>query len=107
VSVHIPHPVNTWIQAATQDSLSVSTPAESIETAYDSIWAGQVPTAALDPLESVMLAEDKLYVVLAVVLIIWFGILVVLFRTDRRIARLERTLAEKTTRDDQTSAEEK
>ncbi|MDX1546225.1 MAG: CcmD family protein [Rhodothermales bacterium] len=46
-------------------------------------------------LESVMLSNDKLYVVLAVVLIIWFGLLFFLFRTDRRIARLERTLDER------------
>ena len=43
-------------------------------------------------IERVMLAEDKLPVVLAVVLVIWAGVLLLLFRTDRRLARLERDL---------------
>jgi hypothetical protein len=84
-----------WTQSAMQDSVLAVEPEESMETAYDSIWAGEAPTADLDPLEKIMLAEDKLYVVLAVVLIIWFGILLVLFRSDRRIARLEKTVAER------------
>lgn len=42
--------------------------------------------------ERAMLAEDKLPVVLAVVLIVWAGIALLLFRTDRRLARLERRL---------------
>ena len=42
--------------------------------------------------ERVMLADDKLPVVLAVVLIIWFGILLLLARTDRRLSRVERRL---------------
>ena len=42
-----------------------------------------------------MLAEDKLPVVLAVVLIVWAGILLLLLRTERRLARLERTLDER------------
>ena len=43
-------------------------------------------------IERPMLAEDKLPVVLAVVLIVWFGILLLLFRTERRLARVERAL---------------
>jgi uncharacterized membrane protein YecN with MAPEG domain len=43
-----------------------------------------------------MLAEDKLYVVLAVVLIIWFGLLIVMFRTDRKIAALEERMQDVT-----------
>lgn len=43
-------------------------------------------------LDRVMLAEDKLPVVLAVVLVIWLGVLLLLFRTGRRISRIERTL---------------
>ena len=39
-----------------------------------------------------MLADDKLPVVLAVVLIVWLGVLLLLFRTDRRLARIERDL---------------
>ena len=52
-------------------------------------------TQAAEGLEAVMLSNDKLYVVLVVVLIIWFGLLFFLFRTDRRLARLERTLEER------------
>ncbi|MCH8031935.1 MAG: CcmD family protein [Bacteroidetes bacterium] len=45
-------------------------------------------------IERVMLASDKLPVVLVVVLIIWFGLLFLLFRTDRRISRIEKELNE-------------
>lgn len=45
-------------------------------------------------IERVMLAADKLPVVLVVVLIIWFGLLFLLFRTDRRITRIEKELNE-------------
>ncbi|HET6568964.1 MAG TPA: CcmD family protein [Rhodothermales bacterium] len=62
-------------------------------TAYDSVWAHTgVPVQQPKGFEQVMLSEDKLYVVLAVVLIIWFGIVFFLFRTDRKIARLERSV---------------
>ncbi len=40
-------------------------------------------------LETVMLDNDKLLVVLAVVLIIWIGITVFIYATDRKIDRLE------------------
>ena len=43
-------------------------------------------------MEQVMLSQDKLYVVLAVVLVVWAGILFLLVRTDRRLARVEREL---------------
>ena len=46
-------------------------------------------------IERVMLAEDKLPVVLAVVLVVWLGILALLVRTDRRLARVERQLDER------------
>lgn len=39
-----------------------------------------------------MLAEDKLYVVLAVVLIIWFGIVYFILRTDRKLSKVERSI---------------
>ena len=77
------HPIQT-APDSTQAGLS---------TPYDSVWATtEVPTAEPVGLERVMLAEDKLYVVLAVVLIIWAGLLVFLYRNDRRLARLERSL---------------
>jgi hypothetical protein len=72
-----------------QDSGDTTQTAPS-STPYDTIWSTkEVPTKEPPPIERVMLAEDKLYVVLAVVLIIWFGLLFVLFRTNRRIRRLE------------------
>ena len=62
-------------------------------TAYDSVWADPaVPAQAAQGLESVMLAQDKLYVVLAVVLIIWIGLMLLVLRTDRRLRSLERTV---------------
>lgn len=62
-------------------------------TVYDSVWANpEVPTKAADGLEAVMLAQDKLYVVLAVVLIIWIGLIVFVLRTDRRLRKLERSV---------------
>ena len=61
---------------------------------YDSIWAQTTIPDQSQGLERVMLAEDKLYVVLVVVLIIWAGIVVFLFRTDRRIQKVERSLSE-------------
>lgn len=50
------------------------------------------PDAPPTPLESVMLQQDKLYVVVAVVLIIWLGVLALLYANDRRLARLEQAL---------------
>lgn len=73
-----------------------TTETDPSSTPYDTIWSTrEVPTKEPPPLERVMLAEDKLYVVLAVVLIIWFGLLLVLFRTNRRIRRLEQEQQEK------------
>ncbi len=66
---------------------------------YDSVWAA-IPEAAPLGLESVMLQQEKLYVVLAVVLIIWLGVLFFLLRTDRRLARLERDLDARPERDE-------
>ncbi len=62
-------------------------------TAFDSIWANpEVPVQSLNWLDQLMLSQDKLFVVLAVVLIIWFGLVFFVFRTDRKLHRLERTL---------------
>jgi hypothetical protein len=77
-----------------QDSAQVQL--EGGATAYDSVWVGEVPTATPSSFEAIMLAEDKLYVVLAVVLIIWFGLLIVMFRTDRKIAALEERMQDVT-----------
>lgn len=48
----------------------------------------------VDGFEDAMLSEDKLYVVLAVVLVIWFGVVAMLYRNDRKISALERRLSE-------------
>ena len=67
--------------------------AQASETAYDSLWTGaDVPTQAPTALEQVMLADDKIFVVLAVVLIIWAGIIVFLLRTDRHLQSVERSV---------------
>ncbi len=44
---------------------------------------------AAQDIETVMLDNDKLMVVLAVVLIIWVGITVFMYATDRKIDQLE------------------
>ncbi len=65
-------------------------------TAFDSIWANpDAPIQTLNWLDQLMLSQDKLFVVLAVVLIIWFGLVFFVFRTDRKLHRLERTLEER------------
>jgi hypothetical protein len=70
-------------------------------TAYDSVWAGEEAGASASTqqqppqqsaLERTMLAQDKIYVVLAVVLLVWLGVAALLFRTDRRLAALERRM---------------
>ena len=73
-----------------------------MQAALDTLSAARdTAIALLDPdaaqqvpqgIERAMLASDKLPVVLAVVLIIWFGLLFLLFRTDRRITKIEREL---------------
>ena len=74
-----------------QDSL-----ANSGSTAYDSIWGGTtMPVSPPSALDQVMLSNDKLYVVLAVVLIIWAGLIFFILRTDRRISSLERTIEDR------------
>lgn len=71
---------------------------EGPSTPYDTLWSGQeVPVQESTGLERVMLSEDKLYVVLAVVLIIWFGLALLILRTDRKIERMERTLDKRVT----------
>ena len=53
-----------------------------------------LPAQSISELDQAMLDNDKLFVVLAVVLIIWLGIAWFIYRTDRRIGRLESTLNE-------------
>ncbi len=50
--------------------------------------------------DDLMLSNDKLFVVLAVVLVIWLGITFLLWRTDRKLDVLERKLREKESAND-------
>lgn len=95
----------TQPEALQIDTTQADGPAQG-SAVYDSVWAGtEIPDAPPVGLETVMLQQDKLYVVLAVVLIIWFGILFFLFRTDRRLARLEKAVdARVPERDDEVTA---
>lgn len=80
------------LPASASDAAELFAPQDS---PYDTVWAqSEVPTQQPEGIERVMLAEDKLFVVLAVVLIIWIGIAAMILRTDRKLTRLERTLAE-------------
>ena len=47
---------------------------------------------AASGIEDAMLSNDKLFVVLAVVLVIWVGIAFFIFSTDRKLDRLEAAL---------------
>ena len=60
-------------------------------TRYDSAWTStEIPSKEAQGFEQLMVGGGKIYVVLAVVLIIWIGLLAFLFSTDRRIRSLER-----------------
>ena len=73
---------------------------QSSATAYDGVWTNaDIPVQAVSGLDQVMLSQDKLFVVLAVALIIWFGLIFFIFRTDRKLNRLERTLNERIAQD--------
>lgn len=67
---------------------------DTTQSPYDSTWTERPAQPSPQPtgLDRVMGQDGKIYVVLAVVLVIWFGLLAVLFRTDRKIDRLERRL---------------
>lgn len=68
-----------------------STTADS--TAYDTVWTEtNPPTAQPDALEQVFTADGKIYVVVAVLLIVWIGIMTYVYRTDQKIDALERRI---------------
>ena len=69
-------------------------PADTTVAVLDPDAAQAATVQQAEGIERVMLAEDKLPVVLAVVLVVWLGIALLLFRTERRLARLERRLDE-------------
>ena len=65
---------------------------------FDTSAAEAVTLQSESPSERAMLAEDKLPVVLAVVLVVWAALMLLAFRTDRRLARVERDLDARETR---------
>jgi len=73
---------------AVANPMQTDTTIALLDTAAAGAFAEQQPRG----IERMMLAEDKLPVVLAVVLIVWVGVLLLLFRTERRLARIERAL---------------
>lgn len=76
------------------DSLSVEAPTAGRTIAvYDTTALASETVQAASPSERVMLAENKLPVVLAVVLIVWAALMLLALRTDRRLARIERALS--------------
>jgi len=78
-------------QAVDQDVPQEADPTADQATPYDSIWTQTgIPVQESTGIERQLLKEDKLYAVLAVVLIIWLGIAFFLIRTDRKLDRLER-----------------
>ena len=83
------------IQDASIQVATDSTADGLVHTAYDSLWTGgDIPTQALSGLEQVMLADDKIFVVLAVVMIIWIGIIILVMRTDKHLTEVERSVSE-------------
>jgi hypothetical protein len=116
MTIH-PLPADAWptsrpfLQAA-PDTAQAAGEAPSVgSTAYDSIWGegeaatGQaLPTQQPDGFERAMMADGKIYVVLAVVLIIWLGLLFMLFRTDRKLDRLEDALDARAEREEDAPA---
>ena len=65
---------------------------------FDTSAAEAVTLQSESPSERAMLAEDKLPVVLAVVLVVWAALMLLALRTDRRLARVERDLTDRETR---------
>jgi CcmD family protein len=69
-------------------------------SAYDSVWASSLPSKPPTPLEAIMLSHDKIFVVLAVVLIIWLGISIFVLRTDKKLDALERLVEDRISEED-------
>ena len=87
-----PHrPALVMLQIA--DSLSVEAPAAGRTIAvFDTTVIATETVQTASGTERVMLSENKLPVVLAVVLIVWAAWMLLALRTDRRLARIERDL---------------
>lgn len=65
---------------------------------FDTTAARAITVRTESPSERVMLAENKLPVVLVVVLIVWAALMLLALRTDRRLARIERALTDRESR---------
>lgn len=76
-----------------QEAQDAGAQSQGTATAYDSVWTHQ-QAASQSAFENAFLAQDKIFVVLVVVLLVWAGISFFLFRTDRKIARLERSISQ-------------
>lgn len=82
-------------QNASKVAVPDSAASGSVSTAYDTLWTGaEIPTQAPNALEQVMLSDEKIFVVLAVVMVIWIGVILLILRTDRHLTRVERSVAE-------------
>ena len=68
----------------------MQTPADTTIALLDTT-AAQTEAAPVG-VETVMLVADKLPVVAAVMLVVWAGIVLLLFKTERRLARIESAL---------------
>ena len=79
-----------YVQASEQ--AQAVDPATSDADPVATVPQAEPMTAQPEGIERIMLADDKLPVVLGVVLIVWAGILLMLWRTERRLAALERRL---------------
>ncbi|HEX8387056.1 MAG TPA: hypothetical protein VF576_12775 [Rubricoccaceae bacterium] len=72
--------------------LQTPPPGDTTVALFDTAAAQAVTVQTESPSERIMLSEDKLPVVLAVVLIVWAALMWLALRTDRRLARVERDL---------------
>jgi len=91
----LPHVAVDGSAAGAARAASMTTDTTQVDTtAYDSVWASgsEIPAKQPEGFEKLMVADGKIYVVLAVVLIIWFGLLTFLVRTDQRIRSVERQI---------------
>lgn len=69
-------------------------PDTGIVSLYDTVWTSSDVETYSSTLERIMLADDKIFVVLTVVLIIWFGLIFFILRTDKRLKAVERSASE-------------
>ena len=87
---------SSMMQEAAQTVQDAAGQDAAASTAYDSLWAGNgVPTQELSAMEQILLSDDKIFVVLAVVLIIWFGIIILMLRTDSHLKKVEKAVEDR------------